>query len=406
MYKKFMLNILVLDCLPPLPVQCGHTLRVFRLSRELSKRHTCFAAFFPGPNINSTRENSGLNEVFAKSWNLSAMDGKVSWKRFLYPLEGHLVKRYNTEFWKRVCKEIDAIIIKEKIDAVFICGIEMAQYMEGIAVGRKILDICDSSVLTLERQFCLETVTSLGVWLRRQVYLGRAKRAELNISDKFNAVTVASPADLHCLLQRNRNKDNIYLVPNGVDLPQLTGIKISQERAVIFWGVLNFLPNSTAISFFMENVWPLIEDQNIRWYIVGKNPPTWLQQAAHEHKGIELTGFVDDLPGFAASVPIMVNPMQIGSGIKNKVLEAFALQRAVISTTLGMEAIQAQPGVHYLRAETGPEFAEAIINLLENTELCLELGTSARKLVAEHYTWEKAGQKLETLFRSPDEKYI
>jgi len=400
-----MLNILVLDRQSPFPVRCGHTLRVFHLSRELSKRHTCYAAFFPGPHINSTSKNSGLNEVFAKTWHLSAMDGEASWKRFLYPLEGHLVKRYNTEFWKRVCKEIDAIIIKEKIDAVFICGIEMAQYMEGIAVGRKILDICDSSVLTLERQFCLETATSFGVWLRRQVYLGREKRAELNVSDKFDAVIVASPADLHCLLQRNRKKDNIYLVPNGVDLPQPTKIGISQERAVIFWGVLNFLPNSTAIRFFLEHVWPLIKDQDIRWYIVGKKPPTWLQQKVHEHKGIELTGFVDDLPGFAATVPIMVNPMQIGSGIKNKVLEAFALQRAVISTTLGMEAIQAQPGVHYLRAETGPEFAEAIIKLLENPELCIELGTAARKLVAEHYTWEKAGQTLEALFRIPDKKF-
>ncbi|WP_291322987.1 glycosyltransferase family 4 protein [Desulfonatronospira sp.] len=400
-----MTKILVLDRQSPFPVQCGHTLRVFHLSRELSKRHTCFAAFFPGQHVNSKLDNSGLNEVFAKTWHLSAMDGKVSWKRFLYPLECHLAKRFNPEFWKRVRKEIYSIVIKEKIDAVLICGIGMAQYLEGISVGRKILDICDSSVLTRERRFGLEPMASTGAWLRRNIYLCRAKRAEHNVSDKFDAVTVVSPADLHCLLQRNRNKDNIYLVPNGVDMPYQKGIGISQERAVIFWGVLSFSPNSTAIRFFLEHVWPLIKEQDIRWYIVGKNPPTWLQQAAHEHKGIELTGFVDDLPGFAASVPIMVNPMQIGSGIKNKVLEAFALQRAVISTTLGMEAIQAQPGVHYLRAETGPEFAEAIIKLLDNPELCIELGTAARKLVAEHYTWEKAGQTLEALFRIPDKKF-
>jgi glycosyltransferase involved in cell wall biosynthesis len=89
--------------------------------------------------------------------------------------------------------------------------------------------------------------------------------------------------------------------------------------------------------------------------------------------------------------------MLIGGGLKNKVLEAFAMQRAVVSNTLGMEAIDATPGEHYVAAETPAEFAARIQELLDDTTRAHVIGRAAREYLLERYTWRVVGQQMNAL---------
>ena len=89
--------------------------------------------------------------------------------------------------------------------------------------------------------------------------------------------------------------------------------------------------------------------------------------------------------------------MLIGGGLKNKVLEAFAMQRAVVSNALGMEAIHATPGKHYLAAETPRDFAEQTLQLLDDPALARRIGQAARQLVLEQYTWPAIARKMNDL---------
>ncbi|MDO9583014.1 MAG: glycosyltransferase family 4 protein [Desulfomicrobium sp.] len=392
-----MSKILVLNHQPPFPVHCGNTLRVFNLCRELAKKHICLAVFFSDRTTRFALSNPHADEVFTRSVPLPSITGKASRNRFLHPLEGHLVKRFNPVFWAQTREILKTLIRDERVDVLFVTSPWMAQFVEGLDLGqvRTVIDICDSHVLTLEREYSQHPSVDVRTWLRRRLYLTRAKRDERRVARRFDVVTTVSPVDLARLQVLTQNGRNIHLVPNGVDLPDRLSNHAETERAVIFWGALDFPPNATALGFFYENVWPLIRERGVRWYVVGKNPPKWLRQASESQEHIRLTGYVEDLPSLVFRIPVMVNPMLMGSGLKNKVLEAFAMERAVVSTALGVEAIQAVANTHYVPAEVGSEFADAILSLLDNPLRCAELGTAARALVAKNYSWENAAKCLE-----------
>ena len=132
--------------------------------------------------------------------------------------------------------------------------------------------------------------------------------------------------------------------------------------------------------------------------MVGRDAERWLVEEAKRDHGIRLTGFVDNICSVLAEYPIMVNPMRIGSGLKNKVLEAFAMGLAVVSTGLGVEAVSmAREGIDYMRADEPEKTASAIKLLIEDECLRLSMIESARKVVFEHYTWSKVAGDLDAL---------
>jgi glycosyltransferase involved in cell wall biosynthesis len=96
----------------------------------------------------------------------------------------------------------------------------------------------------------------------------------------------------------------------------------------------------------------------------------------------------------------MINPMRTGSGLKNKVLEAFALERLVISNDMGMEALCAIKDRHYIQAEGPDQFAKEILKYSRLTAARRCIGQNARKLVLENYTWDKIGERYLNLIDS------
>jgi glycosyltransferase involved in cell wall biosynthesis len=171
------------------------------------------------------------------------------------------------------------------------------------------------------------------------------------------------------------------------------------ENSIVFWGNLEFAPNHTAVCYFYQHVYkPFLSEKKVKWYIVGSGAGASIQAMAEEDQNIIITGFIDRLYDFAARIPIMINPMQIGSGLKNKVLEAFALGRTVVSNALGVEAIiGAQAGLHYIQAEKPEEYAEAIIQYLHDPQARNKIGIDARRLVEESYRWERIGKEWHRL---------
>ena len=83
-----------------------------------------------------------------------------------------------------------------------------------------------------------------------------------------------------------------------------------------------------------------------------------------------------------------------GSGLKNKVLEAFAAGLPVVSTTMGIEAINATDGKHYRSADSAEDFADRVSELLDNRDQASNLAKNARQLVEQEYTWDAAGSSF------------
>ena len=169
-------------------------------------------------------------------------------------------------------------------------------------------------------------------------------------------------------------------------------------QTVVFSGAMDSRSNIDGIEFLMEEVWPLVAAArpDARMLVVGRNPPpAVVGKAARRHLPWQFTGFVDDIRPHVLAGDVSVIPLRVGSGTRLKAFEAMALGRPVVSTTLGMEGLEVEPGTHFLQADGAAAFADAIVRLLDDAALRRRLVGAARRLVAERFSWSAVAARLE-----------
>jgi glycosyltransferase involved in cell wall biosynthesis len=400
-----MANILILAYRLPYPFHFGDTLRVFHLSYALSRLHDCFlvVAHQGDGEIPSRLTTDVFNDVFF----LPVQKRRSSWRRHFRLSEGSYVRLSNPKYYHNVMNYLEKLVDDKQIDIGIACNRATSVFLRPIDGIKKVVDACDCTTLGQQRicdwqgsePFTLER-------LRKGFYLERVRRHENRLSMDFDLVTTVSPADQTVLKKISRiNPDRIALLPNGV-APELLlndQTEVEEEnRGIIFWGNMDFAPNFTAVCHFYHDVYrPYLKDQEVTWTIVGANPPAEIKEMGQTEENINVTGFVDDLFGLAIRIPIMINPMVIGSGLKNKVLEAFALKRLVVSSYLGIEGIAgAHDQKHFILAENPEALSRAIIFYLNHPEERKVIGERARQFVKERYAWENIGQQYLKLINS------
>ncbi len=185
------------------------------------------------------------------------------------------------------------------------------------------------------------------------------------------------------------------VVPNGVDLGYFRPAPYRPvPDRLVFMGVVRYRPNADAVRLLAREIVPEIARRRpaVELEVVGQNVPGHIAALGGRH--VRFTGSVPDVRPHLADAAVAVIPLRTGSGTRLKALEAFAMARPVVSTSLGMEGIEAEPGRHYLRADDPAEFADAVARLLEDPGLAEELGRAGRALVEERYGWDAAGARL------------
>ena len=152
-------------------------------------------------------------------------------------------------------------------------------------------------------------------------------------------------------------------------------------------------------SYFIKEIWPRIAEANpqARCKIIGGSPPASLTSLAGPR--IEFTGFVPDLRPHLAEAAAVVVPLRIGGGTRLKIVEAMAMGKAIVSTSLGAEGIEAVDGRDILIADEPAAFADAAGRLLNEPGLAAQIGDSARQLSEARYAWSSAAHALENFFR-------
>jgi glycosyltransferase involved in cell wall biosynthesis len=219
-----------------------------------------------------------------------------------------------------------------------------------------------------------------------------------------------------------RDADGVYLC-SGVDerrlLEQVPGIRTAvipnaadveyyqprptdpppDSRTVVYFGLLSYVPNVDGVIHFVEDIWPRIAEAHpeARCKIIGgRAPPSLLALAGPR---VELTGFVSDLRPHLAAAAAVVVPLRVGGGTRLKIVEAMAMGKAIVSTTLGAEGIDAVPGRDILIADEPQTFAASVVRLLNDPSLGARLGQSARRLAVERYSWMTVAMTLDRFFR-------
>jgi glycosyltransferase involved in cell wall biosynthesis len=191
----------------------------------------------------------------------------------------------------------------------------------------------------------------------------------------------------------------VAIVPNGVDIdhfrPAPAGV---HDGTVLFNGTLDYRPNVDAARHLVEDVWPLIRRScpSARLVLVGRADPEEARRLAGP--GIEVTGEVPDVRPYLERAAVVTVPVRIGGGTRFKVLEALAMGKAVVSTTLGSEGIAVRDGEHLLIADDAARFAASLLRLLERPAERESLGAAGRALIERGYSWELAGERMQALY--------
>jgi len=397
-----MANLLILNITIPYPLHHnGNTLRVLPLSRELARHHRCYLAAF-GEADERYRALADLDE-YEDILLLPPLPAGLPWWRQLFWRTGNLIKRLHPAYYRECVARLTDFVSRHRIDVVLAHTMIASEFAEHLPVAGKIVDTIDSRTLYLERHYANLLVPGKGLFeqIKARRELARARYQESRLLKHFTLATTISARDSATLRDlTGSGETRVFDIPNGVS-PELEGWQDTgtpANRSIAFWGALDFPPNTTAIRYFYDQVYlPCLSEAEVTWYIIGRNPGADIRAMAAKNPRIVVTGYIPDLFALVREIPVVVNPMQIGGGLKNKVLEAFAMQRAVVSNALGMEAINATADKHYLPAETAGEFATQILKLLDNPALAGNLGREARKLVLQEYTWSAIGEKMQAL---------
>ncbi len=216
---------------------------------------------------------------------------------------------------------------------------------------------------------------------------------EIWLAKKFDRTIVVTQADQRELLQYTPRLKSA-VVPLGVDTSHYVrnsqGSSGNARNVLIFTGYFLHAPNVDAALYFIRSILPLVRKQipGVEFWIVGSSPPIELTSLSRIN-GIKVTGWVPDLRPYLDDAAVYVAPIRLGVGIRGKILEALAMEKAVVATPLAARGIPAVDGREIMLGDSAEKFAERVVHLLRNKDVRDEMGRRGREMVCQNFTWEQ-----------------
>ncbi|MBW6460152.1 MAG: glycosyltransferase family 4 protein [Bacteroidales bacterium] len=232
----------------------------------------------------------------------------------------------------------------------------------------------------------------------RKVYLrhlaARIRKMEFRFLNRYDAVLPITARDGEMMKQMGCRLP-MHVVPTGIEANELIpGHSAMEFPSVFHIGALDWMPNQEGLLWFMDNVWPAVLERNpgLMFYLAGRNAPPYFHSLPYDN--VVFMGEVEDAYGFIRSRAVMIVPILSGSGMRIKIIEGMALEKAIVTTSIGTEGITTTHGKNILIADDPSEFAQHVCDLVASKEYCLEIGRNARKFVISHYDNETITRSL------------
>ncbi len=242
----------------------------------------------------------------------------------------------------------------------------------------------------------LASVGGLRRWVADLLEIARYEHNIAWLSDWSVVVGKDDARSMKCLGPTRR----VSVVPNGVETRELDTIETSAEPSMIFSGVLSYPPNIDAIRFAVEKIWPAVlqEVPEARFLIAGRSPCDEVKALA-ENPGVELHPNVPDLAGLISHCWLSVAPMLSGSGIKNKILEAWAVGTPTVMTPMAANGLHDSAELETCVAGDPDAFARLVIELFRNEKRREELSSHFLELAERHHSWNTPVADLDQKLR-------
>lgn len=385
------MKVFVLLSRIPYPLEKGDKLRAWHHLEEIAKKNDIYLACLtdtkPHPEA-FEKLNQICKEVrFYKLNKISILFrlfiGIFSRKPF------QVTYFYN--YW--INKKINSYIFEVSPDKIFAQLIRVTEYVKNIHHIPKSLDYMDAFSKGMERRMHI----SKGI--KKMFFRVEAKRLleyENLIFDYFENKFIISEQDRQLIYHPDQKK--ISILSNGVDTDFFAPSKSIKKHKLLFNGNMSYAPNVDCAKYIVNEILPRLKQKgiNIKLLISGANPLNQIKELANEN--IIISGWMDDIRDAYNSSEIFIAPMQIGTGLQNKLLEAMAMGLPCITTDLANNALKAKNRNEILIGNTPEEIVNCVELLINNQELYCELAANARKFVVQNYNWEVVSNPLKNVF--------
>lgn len=410
------MHILFLCQLIPYPPDAGPKVKTWQVLRYLSgqgHRVTLVSFSRPGDEEFLPVVRQVCDQVYPVPIRRSRITDGLYWLRSLFSGRPFLVERDDQAEMRRT---VASLLKRERFDVIHADQLTMAQFALAAREGHHhqpfLIFDAHNAVWTI-----VERMRQNSPYLLRGILALEArwvKQYEGELVRRFDRTLAVTALDREALQEAvawdgkdARAGEKIAVIPIAVDTDQLAPItRHPHSTNVMTLGTLHYPPNADGIRWFAREVFPLIRQARpeITLTIVGKNPPADFRQMAAQSGGaVTVTGYVPDLVPYMEQCALMVIPVRAGGGMRVRILEAFARAVPVVTTTIGLEGIDAVAGRDVLVEDTPEGFARAVLRLLDDPGLQQQFGANGRKLAESVYDGQVVLEKLASVYGAVEE---
>jgi len=399
------LNILFITLDFPYPLNAGGNVAIFYRIKELSKRGHNIFLFSASPSTINKETIKSLKKYcrYIKVYTPRKTEVLFNLFRFpLLPISG--IRRYS----KKMQRDINAFLISQKIDILFIEHSIMAIYLpkDHLKTIKSILVLHAlgyKSLFRLAKELPIFSIKKLIYYIESL----KMKRFEYNIFklNKFDEFWFYSIDDINDILRKTRKsiKNKIKLIPIGTE-PKIDfqvkqkifpGVSLT-DKVILTIGCMDSPINEDYVRWFVKDIFPKIKKNvpKAKFCIIGKNSKNKLKDIVS--KDIIVVGEVSDLKPYLNRCDLYVVPVRTGAGLRVKLLDGFSARKIIITTPIGIEAIKdIKPNIHLLLAKNEEEFANKAIDVLKNPRKYNYIAENGFKFFKENFSVETVGAVIE-----------
>ena len=378
----------------PFPLEKGDKLRAFNQIKQLSKHHEIIlCALNDNAKVDEQQAFQAL-QPYCSSINFI----KISKLQILFGLTRAFLKGLPLQcgyfYNRKAARKVDGLIAKHQPDLLFGQLLRVAEYIRYKPLP-KTIDYQDVFSYGMKRR------RDIANFLTRPVYNMEYKRLcryEAAIFDDFDVKTIISEPDRELI--PHPKKDEILIIPNGVDHEYFKPQQQEKRYDIVFTGNMSYAPNVNAVDYLANEILPIVWKTlpEAKMYIAGATPDPKVKKAASER--IIVSGWLDDIRDAYAQSRVFIAPMRIGTGLQNKLLEAMSMGLPAITSPLANASLGAKPNEEILVGSNAEELAQHIITLLTDKEKAAQIAQAGFDFTNRVYDWGPATEKMESAMKS------
>lgn len=404
------MNILWLSHVVPYPPRGGVLQRSYHLLRELALRHSVSLWAIVQPEwfkVTHGDVESGLTEAREE---FSKLCSAVHFQR-LSQLDNATVFSQAASYcrpggytanWLRsgaAARGLADFVDGKKFDAIHVDTVSLHAY-------RAILPEIPATLThhNIESHMMVRRAELEPSAVKRMMFGVEARRLiryERSVAPSYDAHIVCSALDAD-RLKASYGQLETVVVPNAVDIEFFSPRNVNEDRSpsLVFAGNMSWYPNRDAMLHFAKDIWPILKDKvpTLVMNLVGAHTPPELIQLSKQDDRFNVLGFVDEVRDPMAEAAVYVCPIRDGGGTKLKILDALAMGKAIVAHPVACEGIDVTDGLNVILAEDVHEFADHVVELVDNHERRQSLETEARKLAVRKYSTTEIGRVLSSTY--------